>query len=152
MNLDNSDNDFQQLRRLLTLKRYEVPPPRYFNEFSGRVTARLSEPAREPSTWWQRLGFDFDLKPAFMCGLGVVICGLLSFGIIGAMQISDSQDAPVASRPISDTALPSPIAGILPSTGVEASSVAPWIAQGSGSPFSQFTPRATPVGFTFGAQ
>ena len=50
--------NFDQLRKLLALKRYELPPPRYFNEFSGRVMARLTEPERHPLTWWQRLGFE----------------------------------------------------------------------------------------------
>ncbi len=84
----NTEN-FDQLRKLLALKRYELPPPRYFNEFSGRVMARLAEPEPQPLNWLQRLGFDFDLRPAAMCGVGVVVCGLLSFGVIGAMQMSE---------------------------------------------------------------
>src|SRR4051812_48433992 len=96
MNADQ--NDFEQLRKLLALKRYEIPPPRYFNEFSGRVIARLTEPRREPMTWLQRLGFDFDLQPALMCGVGVLVCGLLSFGIIGAMQISEPDNGSMAAN------------------------------------------------------
>ncbi len=115
MNPDHNNNDFDQLRKLLALKRYEIPPPRYFNEFSGQVMARLSRPQRDPLTWWERLGFSFDLKPAFMCGLGVVICGLLSFGIIGAMQISDSDGASMARDSFSVSPMPDPtIAGIVP--------------------------------------
>src|SRR5258706_288966 len=43
----NTEN-FDQLRKLLALKRYELPPPRYFNEFSGRIMARLAEPEHQP--------------------------------------------------------------------------------------------------------
>src|SRR5439155_23029016 len=87
--MNSESNEFVQIRRILALKRHEAPPPRYFNGFSSRVTARLT---REPErvTWWQRLLNSFDLQPlqpALMCGVGIVVCGLLSFGVISAMQI-----------------------------------------------------------------
>jgi hypothetical protein len=144
------NNNFDQLRKLLALKRYELPPPRYFNEFSGRVMARLAEPQGEPLTWWQRLGFDFDLKPALMCGVGVLVCGLLSFGVIGAMQISDSDGSVASVDPLSAT-MGSPTFAVIPPAAVETASIAPLITKQSGSPFNQFALRATPVGFnTFG--
>ncbi len=143
------NNNFDQLRKLLALKRYELPPPRYFNEFSGRVMSRLAEPQREPLTWWQRLGFEFDLKPALMCGVGVVVCGLLSFGVIGAMQISDS-DGSLASVDPLKVAMGTPTLAFIP-PAVDTASIDPLITKQSGSPFSQFALRATPVGFnTFG--
>src|SRR4051812_18699024 len=93
------NNDFEKLRKLLSLKRYEAPPPRYFNDFSSHVLARLAQPVREQQTWLQRLGFDFDLRPALMCGVGIVVCGLLSFGVIGAMQIAEPNSGLVSSLP-----------------------------------------------------
>jgi len=132
--------NFDQLRKLLALKRYEVPPPRYFNDFSSSVIARLSEPQREGLSWWQRLGFDFDLRPALMCGVGIVVCGMLSFGLIGAMQVVDSQAgpgdvsvSPMGSAPIAFTANMADVGGSL-------------IAKQTSSPFSQFA-GATPVAF-----
>jgi len=148
----NTEN-FDQLRKLLALKRYELPPPRYFNEFSGRVMARLTEPERHPLTWWQRLGFDFDLRPAAMCGLGVVVCGLLSFGVIGAMQMSepDAPAVPVNAFAVAPSAPPG-MTGIAPvSAPVETASIAPLITRQATSPFNQFGLAATPVSFgTFG--
>ena len=77
------DENFDQLRKLLALKRYEQAPPGYFNNFSSKVIARLAAAEAAPSlSWWQKLGFQFDLKPALMCGLSVVVCGLLSAGVI----------------------------------------------------------------------
>jgi hypothetical protein len=151
MNMDPNSN-FDHLRKLLAVKRYELPSPRYFNEFSGRVMARLAEPQREPLTWWQRLGFDFDLKPALMCGVGVLVCGLLSFGVIGAMQISETDGSLAAVDPLSVAPMGTPTFAAITPAAVETASIAPLITRQSGSPFNdQFALRATPVGFnTFG--
>ncbi len=141
----NSEN-FEQLCKLLALKRHEIPPPRFFNEFSGRVMARLAEPPREPLTWWQRLGFDFDLRPALMCAVGMVVCGMLSFGIIGAMQMTDSDASMANGDPLSVPPLGGPtIASLSPPP--ETVSIAPLMARQSTSPFNQFAFGATPVNF-----
>ena len=147
----NTEN-FDQLRKLLALKRYELPPPRYFNEFSGRVMSRLAEPERQPLTWWQRLGFDLDLRPAAMCGLGVVVCGLLSFGMIGAMQMSESDAAAVPSG--SFAVAPPGMTAIapVPASVDTASTGGLLLARQASSPFNQFGMAATPVSFgTFGS-
>jgi len=147
MNADQ--NDSEQLRRLLALKRYEIPPPRYFNEFSGRVIAGLTEPRRESMTWLQRLGFDFDLQPAMMCGVGILVCGLLSFGIIGAMQISDPDSGSFAANSFAIDPMTPTFAGVAPmSSPTEQASITPLISRQAASPFNQFALGATPVNFT----
>jgi hypothetical protein len=85
------DENFDQLRKLLALKRYEQAPPGYFNNFSSKVIARLLTAEASPSlSWWQKLGFQLDFKPALMCGLGVLVCGLLSAGVItSALKSAD---------------------------------------------------------------
>jgi hypothetical protein len=86
------------------------------------------------------LGFDFDLRPALMCGVGIVVCGMLSFGLIGAMQVVDSQAgpgdvsvSPMGPAPLAFTASMADVGGSL-------------IAKQTSSPFSQFA-GATPVAF-----
>jgi len=135
--------NFDQLCKLLALKRHEVPPPRYFNDFSGSVIARLHQPLPEELSWWQRLGLDFDLRPALMCGVGVLVCGMLSFGLIGAMQIADAENSgdSLASSPMG-----TPVMAAAAPADFNAASISPLLARQSSSPFNQFA-GATPVGF-----
>ena len=134
--------NFDQLCKLLTLKRYEAPPPRYFNDFSSKVIARLNQPMRQELSWWERLGFGFDLQQAVMCGVGVVVCGLLSVGLIQGMQITDTDGA---SEPTTAGLVGSPIVAAMP-VGASADSFSPLISKQSSSPFNQFA-AAAPVGF-----
>jgi hypothetical protein len=101
MNTNAQPDDFEQLRKLLALKRHEVPPPGYFDRFSSNVIARLHapEPVSKP-TWLQLLGLDFDLKPAFLCATGVAVCALLSLGIIMATQLDAHDSSLVANNGI----------------------------------------------------
>ena len=39
--MSEKNNNFKQLKQLLKLKRHEIPPPGYFNHFSGDVISRL---------------------------------------------------------------------------------------------------------------
>jgi len=72
------DDNFDSLQKVLRVKRYEQPPPRYFNEFSGRVVSRIQSGEGRVS-WWERFGF--DLRPAFAAGVGMVACGLVVYGV-----------------------------------------------------------------------
>ena len=88
MNQNPEDPGFDQLRRLLKIKRYEQPPPRYFNEFSIQVLARLraGQGGGLADNWWQRLWSVFELKPALPAAFGAAICGLL---VVGAVYTED---------------------------------------------------------------
>ncbi|MCI0744726.1 MAG: hypothetical protein L0Y58_04895 [Verrucomicrobia subdivision 3 bacterium] len=80
------EENFERLQKVLALKRYERPPPGYFNNFSTKVLARIeSATAVQPLGWWQRLGLEFDFRPALVCALGVVVCALLSAGVMTAV-------------------------------------------------------------------
>jgi hypothetical protein len=87
---------FDALRRLLKLKRYEQPPPGYFNSFSREVVAqiRAGEKAVQKQTleglfweapWLQRLLDSFQARPAFAAGFGSAICAL-AIGIVAYSQ------------------------------------------------------------------
>lgn len=70
--------DNNSVEKILRLKRYEQPPPRYFNEFSERVAARI-ENGEGRLSWWERFGI--DLRPALAAGAGMVACGLIVYGV-----------------------------------------------------------------------
>jgi hypothetical protein len=46
------DEQFDSLQRLLSLKKFEVPPPGYFNGFSARVIYRIEQQARRDAEGW----------------------------------------------------------------------------------------------------
>ena len=92
MSMDNPD-DFEQLRRLLALKRHERPHPRYFNTFSQQVIARIKAgeagadvallpPALVRAPWFQRLWAAFETKPWFAGSVGFAACAMLMAGVV----------------------------------------------------------------------
>lgn len=91
--MNPEQDDFKQLRQLLALKRYEQPPPGYFQSFSREVIYQIkSEAARTESSfaerlfgeapWLQRWWKALETKPAFAGGLSFAICGLLVAGLL----------------------------------------------------------------------
>ncbi len=78
--MESSPENFESLQKLLRLKRHEQPSPRYFNEFSSRVIARLEAgEGRVVAHWWQRWGF--DLRPAMLGAGAVCACAAVFFGL-----------------------------------------------------------------------
>jgi hypothetical protein len=100
MNPDSEN--FDQLRRLLVLKRHELPPPGFFDKFSVQVILRIKagetgEPAS--AAWWsgdgswlRRLWLGLEAKPIMAGAFGVAVCG---FFVAGAL-ISENVDTAAA--------------------------------------------------------
>jgi hypothetical protein len=89
--MNENENNFEPLRRLLALKRYETPPPGYFENFSSKVTARIrageagrAERFARQLPWLSRLLSAFEAKPAFAGAFACSLCLLLLFGIVYA--------------------------------------------------------------------
>lgn len=91
--MNPGSEDFKSLRRLLALKRYEQPPPGYFNRFSGEVIGRIrAGETGEPASlmerllgglpWLQRLGQTLEAKPIFAGAFGAAVCALLVSGVV----------------------------------------------------------------------
>ena len=91
--MNQSEHNFQDLKRLLKLKRHEVPPPGYFHNFSGDVMARIKagdagadasfmEALEEKAPWLFNLVRVFQVKPAVVGGLATSLCVLMVFGLV----------------------------------------------------------------------
>jgi len=124
----NPDQDKQdELQRVLSLKRHEAPPSRFFTGFSNKVINRLHSPERpEVKTWWQRIGLDPENKPVLICASGVIVCGLLGVGLIASLRVErpkavpqtfDDQSRFVVAPPVN--AIANPPAPAIPAVGIE---------------------------------
>lgn len=91
----------EDLRRLLALKRYEQPPPGYFNNFSRQVIARIhaGEAAASQSwakrmldraPWLQNMWDGFGAKPIVAGAFGVSVCSLLVVGLISSERVDSN--------------------------------------------------------------
>ena len=76
----NTDQEFEDVQRLLKLKRYEQPPPRYFKDFSGSVIARIKAGEQEAMdfapSWADRLLSFFQSKAVVVGGVAAAACML----------------------------------------------------------------------------
>jgi len=93
--MNESENNFESLRRLLALKRHEIPPPGYFNSFSSQVISRIrageADESREmadrllsEAPWLLKLLHFFQAKPVYVSSFACSLCLLLLFGIVYA--------------------------------------------------------------------
>jgi hypothetical protein len=79
MNSSNQD-DFEKLQKLLALKKYEQPPPGYFNRLPGQIMSRI-EAGEGQTRFWEHFIPSFTLKPAMVYGLGLATCGVVALGV-----------------------------------------------------------------------
>jgi hypothetical protein len=109
--MDENEN-FESLRRLLALKRHEVPPPGYFHNFSGQVISRieLGEDQRQSSSLPWFLGFVqfFEAKPAFAGAFASALCLLLVFGIVNAERPEITASQPILQQTAENTSTMAP--------------------------------------------
>lgn len=94
--MSQDTENFDSLRKLLTVKRHEQPPPGYFEQLSSEVMARLRAGEHEQrdvwrelgeeASWVQRLWLLLDAKPAVAGAFGVMVCGVVLTGIYFSQQ------------------------------------------------------------------
>ncbi len=115
--------DFTDLRRMLALKRHEIPPPGYFNGFSAKVIARIE--AAElvaPLPWWRAFLAPLNWQRG-LAGANALIC--VGTGLVGvaayhaARSVPEDDNAVWAPIPLQAGIAPHPRtpAGLLDNTG-----------------------------------
>jgi|ERR1051326_83436 hypothetical protein len=104
-------DDFEQLRRLLALKRHEQPPPGYFHGFSREVIVRIKAgelgEESEASGWsfgvgslFQRIWATLDARPVLAGAFGVAVCGFFVVGALLSDSTTPDQASAAASTPV----------------------------------------------------
>jgi len=107
--MSTGTEDFEELRKLLKVKRYEQPPPGYFNGFSTRVMTRLERDCRSTPGLLDRLARTFpwlkttlrllEQNPIGAGIFGVGVCGLVISGAAFSQIDKPDEGTLVLSNP-----------------------------------------------------
>jgi hypothetical protein len=85
--------DFNDLTRLLALKRHEQAPPGYFEEFARQVTARIEAGEQmDLEPWWWSLWRAFQVKPVLASAYCLLAAGVCLFALSMVELTTGSSD------------------------------------------------------------
>ena len=129
----NPDSEqFEQLRKLLVLKRHEEPPPGYLNRFSGQVIARIraGEQGEEKPAWLKKAWSLLETKPMLTGAFGAAVCALAISGLIYSEDADPNNSIHTATMGMNPA---------LAGGGMDS------LALGQGVNTSQFTSSTNPV-------
>jgi len=103
--MNENGQNFDELKKLLKLKRHEVPPPGYFNHFSDSVISRIREGEARGGTMIERLNDSapwlvnflriFEARPGVVGSFATSLCLLLLFGVVLAEHSDKTPKNPV---------------------------------------------------------
>jgi hypothetical protein len=175
--MSKNEQNFESLKKLLKLKQHEVPPPGFFNNFSGQVISRIrageasqsqSFAARldDSAPWLANFLRIFDTKPGLVGGFATSLCLLLLLTVVFAERAeqapknifaaSDSSSpdasalAAISSEAVPMLATAGTTGGIVASTN-PVTSIQP-VASLFGQPASAGLFQAQPASFVPGGQ
>lgn len=96
--MNSEQENFEALRKLLALKKYENPPPGYFANLPRQIWTKIE---REPAaSFWSQLFANWRLHPAVAYSFGLLACGVLFFGIVATLKTEPTQSAQSIPRPV----------------------------------------------------
>lgn len=89
--MNPESENLELVRRLLVLKKYEQPPPGYFDGFSANVIAGIRAEmsvsnARVGDRWIKRFWAVLEAKPIFAGAFGVAVCTVLISGMLNSEE------------------------------------------------------------------
>jgi len=107
--MNENENNFESLRRLLAFKSRETPPPGYFDNFSTQVVNRIRAGrshgrtrAREEffaeAPWLLKFLQIFEARPVFSSAFAGALCLVLVLGIVFAEQPDGSAPQPFMAQ------------------------------------------------------
>jgi hypothetical protein len=133
--MNDSEQNFEELKQLLRLKRHEIPPPGYFNHFTSQVLSAIREErtispsslSNPGASWLVRFLSIFDSRPGLVGGLATSLMLLLVFGVVlsdhsGSDYSPQSVFSPAASAsaqnssPLASAAVPEEVASADPAS------------------------------------
>jgi hypothetical protein len=84
----NSEN-FDALRKLMALKRHEVPPPGYFDRLADKISYRLENESQP--TFWEKFMAGLSFRPAFAYSFALAAFSALTFSVISTLGTRSQQ-------------------------------------------------------------
>jgi len=79
---------FPEIARLISIKRFEVPPPGFHDRLRARVMASIeAERIRASKPWWSRLSSEFNWQRGMAVANGVAFAGL-AFLAVGSFHVA----------------------------------------------------------------
>lgn len=90
--MKTEQDNFDELQRLLNMKRGQTPPPHYLRGFSKEVLTRLREPAPVVTLpWWRHLQLAvMESRPVQLSILGLAVGGLLAAGLASSRSLEQN--------------------------------------------------------------
>ncbi len=107
--MNESEQQFDNLRQLLKLKQHEIPPPGYFAGFSSQIISSIQEEraASRPTqsstspSWLTQFLSVFDSRPGLLGGLATSMVLFLVLGIV----LADHSDNEISANYATDAAM-----------------------------------------------
>jgi hypothetical protein len=91
----NSDpSDFEDLRKLMALKRHEQPPPGYFNRLPDKIMDRL-ERGEGQLGFWEKFFAAFTFRPALAYGFALASFSALTLSMIYSAKTQETAQNPL---------------------------------------------------------
>jgi hypothetical protein len=98
-------SDFDSLRKLMRLKRYEQPPPGYFSQLPDKIMMRLERGEGEAG-FWDKLVSAFAFRPALAYGFALSAFGALTLSVFYTVKSQPGEYGRVMPRNFWRTELP----------------------------------------------
>ena len=90
--MNSNPDDFEALRKLMALKRHELPPPGYFNRLPDRIAIRLEREGSQLG-FWGRILAGCSFRPVFAYSFALAAFGALTMSVIYSVRMQPAESA-----------------------------------------------------------